>query len=122
MSPPSYSISKLFSALNYAKNNIDKWYSIIEKKKRIRIVNIHNNLSLDHYLLSERPYLISWRLSKKDLPIYDLLKLYKKYYKELDFFDLLKKEGLNVTVRKEHGHDIDAACGQLRGKMIKNGK
>ena len=34
------------------------------------------------------------------------------------FFDLLKKEGLNVTVRKEHGHDIDAACGQLRGKMI----
>ena len=38
------------------------------------------------------------------------------------FFDLLKKEGLNVTVRKEHGHDIDAACGQLRGKMIKGDK
>ena len=35
---------------------------------------------------------------------------------------LLKKEGLNVTVRKEHGHDIDAACGQLRGKMIKKGE
>ena len=47
---------------------------------------------------------------------------YKRSKRTNIFFDLLKKEGLNVTVRKEHGHDIDAACGQLRGKMIKNGK
>lgn len=44
---------------------------------------------------------------------------YKRSKRTNIFFDLLKKEGLNVTVRKEHGHDIDAACGQLRGKMIK---
>ena len=43
---------------------------------------------------------------------------YKRSKRTNIFFDLLKKEGLNVTVRKEHGHDIDAACGQLRGKMI----
>ena len=47
---------------------------------------------------------------------------YKRSKRTNIFFDLLKKEGLNVTVRKEHGHDIDAACGQLRGKMIKKGE
>ncbi len=32
------------------------------------------------------------------------------------FMDYLKKNGVNVTVRKEFGTDIDAACGQLRAK------
>ncbi len=32
------------------------------------------------------------------------------------FYDTLKKEGINVTVRKEFGSKIDAACGQLRGR------
>ena len=32
------------------------------------------------------------------------------------FCDYLKKNGVNVTVRKEFGSDIDAACGQLRAK------
>jgi len=32
------------------------------------------------------------------------------------FYDKLKKLGMNVTIRKEFGHDIDAACGQLRAK------
>lgn len=47
---------------------------------------------------------------------------YKRSKRTNIFFDLLKKENINVTVRKEHGHDIDAACGQLRGKMIKGVK
>lgn len=32
------------------------------------------------------------------------------------FYDTLKKEGINVTIRKEFGRNIDAACGQLRGR------
>lgn len=28
----------------------------------------------------------------------------------------LKKHGINATIRREHGSDIDAACGQLRAK------
>ena len=32
------------------------------------------------------------------------------------FMDYLKQNGVNVTVRKEFGTDIDAACGQLRAK------
>ena len=35
------------------------------------------------------------------------------------FFDILKKQGLNVTVRREFGGDLDAACGQLAVKYIK---
>ncbi|MDQ0089647.1 23S rRNA (adenine2503-C2)-methyltransferase [Paenibacillus anaericanus] len=35
------------------------------------------------------------------------------------FYDALKKQGVNCTVRLEHGTDIDAACGQLRSKQIK---
>lgn len=32
------------------------------------------------------------------------------------FYDILKKEGINVTIRKEFGSNISAACGQLRSK------
>lgn len=35
------------------------------------------------------------------------------------FYDTLKKEGINCTIRKEFGSNIDAACGQLRGKVNK---
>lgn len=34
------------------------------------------------------------------------------------FFDYLKKEKIQVMVRREFGHDIDAACGQLRAKKL----
>ncbi|WP_100330864.1 23S rRNA (adenine(2503)-C(2))-methyltransferase RlmN [Bacillus xiapuensis] len=33
-----------------------------------------------------------------------------------EFERALKKHGINVTIRREQGHDIDAACGQLRAK------
>ncbi|MBP2001988.1 23S rRNA (adenine2503-C2)-methyltransferase [Paenibacillus shirakamiensis] len=36
------------------------------------------------------------------------------------FYDTLKKQGISCSVRLEHGTDIDAACGQLRSKQIKN--
>lgn len=32
----------------------------------------------------------------------------------LTFYDILKKNGINVTIRKEFGGKVDAACGQLR--------
>lgn len=32
------------------------------------------------------------------------------------FFSYLKRKHINVTIRKEFGNDIDAACGQLRAK------
>ncbi|MBQ7141200.1 MAG: 23S rRNA (adenine(2503)-C(2))-methyltransferase RlmN [Bacilli bacterium] len=39
-----------------------------------------------------------------------------KNEKIVEFYDILKKNGINVTVRREFGSLIDAACGQLRSK------
>ena len=36
----------------------------------------------------------------------------------LAFYDVLKKNGINVTIRREFGGNVDAACGQLRAKSI----
>ena len=45
---------------------------------------------------------------------------FKKSNKEriLKFYDILKKNRINVTIRKEFGSKIDAACGQLRSKEV----
>jgi 23S rRNA (adenine2503-C2)-methyltransferase len=34
------------------------------------------------------------------------------------FYDILSKNKIQVTLRKEQGHDINAACGQLRSQHI----
>ncbi len=36
----------------------------------------------------------------------------------MKFYDTLKKNGINVTIRREFGSGIDAACGQLRAKEV----
>ena len=41
--------------------------------------------------------------------------------KILHFKDLLVKKGVNATVRRTLGADIDASCGQLR-KRVKEGE
>jgi 23S rRNA (adenine2503-C2)-methyltransferase len=47
--------------------------------------------------------------------------LYKRSQREdiEKFANKLKKLGVNATIRKEFGSDIDAACGQLRAKNMK---
>lgn len=45
---------------------------------------------------------------------------FKRCPKEVSqrFFDILKQEKINVTMRRSLGNDIDGACGQLRRKHI----
>lgn len=94
MSPSNYLISRnisfIYSAIDYAKRNIDYWYKLIENKRKVRVVVNHNNLSLEHYLKEDKPYLISWEKSKIDMPIYDLLTLYNNHYLDFDFTELFK--------------------------------
>ncbi len=40
-----------------------------------------------------------------------------KKVKILEFYDILKKNNINVTIRKEFGSKVDAACGQLRANQ-----
>ena len=35
-----------------------------------------------------------------------------------EFYDILKKNGIDVTVRRKFGNKISAACGQLRSKEV----
>lgn len=41
------------------------------------------------------------------------------YEVAMKFYDTVVKGGVRATIRKEHGGDIDAACGQLRAKELK---
>ena len=44
---------------------------------------------------------------------------YHRSTRAKEFMDRLMKKGVNVTIIKEFGTDIDAACGQLRAKKEK---
>lgn len=105
MSPSNYiiarNINKIFETINYCKYEVDSWYELIKDKRKIRVVNIHNNLSLDHYIKNDKPYLISWNKNKIDMPIYDLLNLYKKYYLDFDFYELFNYYESRYPLTKE---------------------
>lgn len=94
MSPSEYliarNITKIFSALYFCEKNIEDWYKMVEDKDKQRVVVLHNNLSLDHFLRSKNAYLINWDKSKIDIPIFDLYKLYKRHALDYDFEVLLK--------------------------------
>jgi 23S rRNA (adenine2503-C2)-methyltransferase len=36
------------------------------------------------------------------------------------FFRALERNGVDATIRREKGHDIDAACGQLRLQTLRD--
>jgi len=92
MSPSDYlvarNINKIYGMINYCHDNLEKWYSLVKEKKKMRVVNLHNNLNIDHYLKNEKPYFISWNKSKIDSPIYDLLIFYKNHYLDFDFSEV----------------------------------
>lgn len=92
-SPPSYllsrNISLLFSSLYYAKENLEVWYELVNKKNKARFVVLHNNLKLEHFIKNQNAYLTSWSESRIDIPIFDLYKLYKSHALEFDFEFLL---------------------------------
>lgn len=87
-------------------------------------------------------YILLKGLNDSDECAYELIRLIKKYdifayvnlipYNEVkekrfkrssnerikEFSTILNKNGVNTTIRKEFGSDIDAACGQLRAKVV----
>ena len=105
MSPSSYLIARniniIFQSIYFAKDSIESWYKKIENNKNERVVNIHNNINLDHYRKSDKPYLISWTNSTIDSPIYDLLSFYQNHYLELDFDDLFHYYESNYPLKEE---------------------
>lgn len=97
----SRNCSILFASLTYCEKKLDEWYELVKDKTKRRYAVLHNNLSLDHFIRNKNAYLISWDHSKRDLPIYDLYKLYKKYSLDFDFEMILKKYEQNSPLSEE---------------------
>ncbi len=95
MSPSQYmlalNISKILGALNFCKDEIDKWYKIVKEKRKQRLVVLHNNLDLSHFIKNKESYLISWNKAKIDIPIFDLYKLYRRHSLNYDFSEIFKR-------------------------------
>ena len=107
-----YNISKLISSLkNYiAKTN----RRVTIEYVMLNMVNDSkdNALELAHLLKGMNVYV-------NLIPYNETNNLeFKKSERIKEFKDTLTKEGINVTVRKEFGDSISAACGQLRSKEV----
>lgn len=87
----------MLSGVNDRVHHAQELADLLKNKKKLAYVNLipYNPVS-EHDQYS--------RSSKEDV---------------LRFYDVLKKNGVNCVIRKEHGTDIDAACGQLRSKQMK---
>ena len=107
-SPSEYLIirnsSKIFSCLNFCESELNNWFDLVKDDNKQRVSLIHNNLSLSHFIKSDKEYLISWDNSKIDSPILDLIKFYDSSYFDLDFktlFDMyLSKYPLTESEKK----------------------
>lgn len=105
MSPSEYllarNISSIFSALSYSKDELEKWYELINKKTKQRLVVLHNNLDMSHFISNKQTYLINWDKSKIDIPIFDLYKLYKRHNLDYDFEEVLQRYERNYPLLEE---------------------
>jgi len=82
--------SKIKANLKFCEDELDNYYLIVKNKKSSRVVTLHNNLELNHFIKNDKEYLISWDNSLVDTPVIDLVKLYKKEYFNLNFENILK--------------------------------
>lgn len=105
MSPCEYliarNITKIFETLYFSKKELDNWYDLVKEKTKQRLVVLHNNLELEHFLTNEKKYLISWDKSKIGMPLFDIYKLYKKHALEFEFSEILKLYEKNYPLLEE---------------------
>lgn len=79
---------KINAALEYANSELNNWYSLVTNETKIRVCLIHNNLELNHLLNNK---LISWDNYMIDTPVIDIVKLYKKEWKNINFSEILER-------------------------------
>lgn len=105
MSPCEYliarNITKIFETLYFSKKELDSWYDLVKEKTKQRLVVLHNNLELEHFIENKKKYLISWDKSKIGMPLFDIYKLYKKHALEFEFSEILKLYEKNYPLLEE---------------------
>lgn len=87
----SRNISYIFKSIEEGKKYIESWYKEVENINKMRVSVIHNNLDLTHFIRNKKSFLISFDKSKIDIPVFDLYKLYNKYYLDFNFNELIKR-------------------------------
>ncbi len=94
LSPSTYllvrNISLIYALLDKSKILLNKLYEKIKNMKSIRVSLLHNNIDLDHLIINNQPYLISWDQAYFNNPIYDLENFYRKYYLDIELDDFFK--------------------------------
>lgn len=92
MSPGEYllirNISAFYNVLELSKNSINKWYDVKKNMKKERVVLLHNNLELNHFLEGEEKVLINWDRAYKDYVVYDFLDFYRNEYLNIEMNSL----------------------------------
>ena len=108
----AYPLDKLFNAIREYSKNADRRVTI----EYILLKGINDSLKNADELVE----LLKGTFAYVNLIPYNEVKEneFKRSEKKdvRAFYERLKSRGVNVTIRKEFGTDIDAACGQLRAK------
>ena len=88
-------VSKIYNVLEYSRTINEKWYKIVNKNKKKRIVFLHNHLSLEHFIDDGMGKLINFNFAKYGIVIDDFKNFYKVHFRELDMeslFDAYQKK------------------------------
>lgn len=105
MSPCEYLIARnittIFDSLLFSKEELEEWYALIKEKKKQRLVVLHNNLEINHFIANEKKYLISWNKAKIGIPVFDIYKLYMKHGLEFNFDEIFKRYEKNYPLSKD---------------------
>lgn len=92
MAPAEYilmiNISKFHKALKYAERKLDDWFQEKQNTIKERVVQVHKNITLDHFLIGDNSYFINWDKSTKATVIYDFLNFYKNEFSSLEMSSL----------------------------------
>ncbi len=113
-------INKVYS-INEVMNAIDKYYSLTNRRVTIEYVMLDNVNDSDECAFKLIKLLKGKNVYVNLIPYNETNHLeFKKTCKEkvLHFGKILQDNNITVTIRKEFGSDIDAACGQLRSKEV----
>lgn len=85
LSPKEYyfirNYHKIEEALDFCLKENNNLYLEIKNNKTIRVSLLHNNLSLDHFIITpNKNAFISWDNYRFDLPLLDIVSFYQKNY------------------------------------------
>lgn len=104
-SPTHYLIERNFKiingAINYSKTELKKWFKIVEKKSKERVVVVHNNPKLEHVIKGDKNYLVNWDNYVVDTPILDLYRLYREVNVHNNFKEIYDEYSKNFTLSEE---------------------